>query len=103
MMTDLGNKFWSLFVISIALNFYFGGKGISIIKLGIKILKMPIIMSFLSAMLLIGLGIDVERDMKITGKFLASLKTIANPFIMVFIGMKVQIPNINELQIFTPI
>jgi hypothetical protein len=103
MMIDLGNKFWSLFVVSIAMNFYFGGKEISVTELSIKIIKMPIILSFLFAMIFIFIGIDVEKDMNITGGFLVSLKNIANPFIMVFIGMKVQMPSIHELKLFIPI
>jgi len=64
---------------------------------------MPIIQSFLLAAIFIFLEINVEKDLRITGKFLATLKTMANPFIMIFIGMKVELPSFNELQLFTPI
>merc|ERR1711904_710886 len=63
MMTDLGNKLWSLFIISIIMNFYFGERKTSIIRLITKIFKMPIIQSFLVSILFILLKINVEKDL----------------------------------------
>lgn len=69
-MLDLGNKIFSLFVIAIIIGKALGGT-ISTKKIIIKVMKMPIVLSFTAAIIFILLEIKVVKHMKVcfSGKF----------------------------------
>lgn len=100
-MLDLGNKIFSLFCSAIVIGKVIGGN-LSIKGLIFKVLKMPIVISFIAAIVWILLGIKAE-NMRITGKFCSIIKTLANPIMLFFIGLKLKAPGNDQLELFVPI
>lgn len=100
-MLDLGNKIFSLFCSAIVIGKVIGGN-LSIKELIFKVLKMPIVISFIAAIVWILLGVKAE-DMQITGRFCAIIKELANPIMLFFIGLKLKAPGKDQLELFVPI
>jgi hypothetical protein len=100
-MLDLGNKIFSLFCSAIVIGKVIGGN-LSMKELIFKVLKMPIVISFIGAIVWILFGIKV-KNMRITGKFCGIIQTLANPMMLFFIGLKLKAPGNDQLELFVPI
>lgn len=64
---------------------------------------MPIVIAFTSSIFFISAGVNVETDARITSEFLKMIGNCTNPFMLIFIGLKLTIPNKNKIQVFGPI
>jgi len=101
-MCDFGNKVWVLLIIAIIIGKATGGN-IPLSNLLLKISKMPIVIAFTSSIFFISAGVNVETDARITSEFLKMIGNCTNPFMLIFIGLKLTIPNKNKIQVFGPI
>merc|ERR1712070_819573 len=79
-----------------------GGK-ISTKKIILKVMKMPIVLSFTAAIIFILFEIKVVKHMKISGQFCYQIQQITNPIMLFFIGLKFQLPGPEQLELFVPI
>merc|ERR1719247_1608072 len=101
-MLDLGNKIFSLFIIALIIGKSLGGT-ISTKKIIIKVMKMPIVLSFTASIIFILFEIKVVQHMKISGQFCSQIQQITNPIMLFFIGLKFQLPGPEQLELFVPI
>merc|ERR1712196_501284 len=101
-MLDLGNKIFSLFFAAFIIGKVLGGNG-STKKIILKVMKMPIVISFVSAIVFILLEIKVSKHMGISGKFCEEIQGLTNPIMLFFIGLKLQMPGLEQLEFFVPI
>jgi len=101
-MLDLGNKIFSLFIIAIVIGKSLGGT-ISTKKIILKVMKMPIVLSFTASIIFILFEIKVVKHMKISGQFCKQIQEITNPIMLFFIGLKFQLPGPEQLELFVPI
>merc|ERR1719163_2028635 len=101
-MLDLGNKIFSLFLIALVIGKTLGGR-ISTKKIIIKVMKMPIVLSFTASIIFILFEIKVVKHMKISGQFCKQIQDITNPIMLFFIGLKFQLPGPEQLELFVPI
>jgi len=101
-MLDLGNKIFSLFLIALVIGKNLGGT-ISTKKIIIKVMKMPIVLSFTASIIFILFEIKVVKHMKISGQFCNQIQQITNPIMLFFIGLKFQLPGPEQLELFVPI
>lgn len=101
-MCDFGNKIWVLLIIAIIIGKATGGN-IPLSNLLLKISKMPIVIAFTSSIFFISAGVNVETDARITSEFLKMIGNCTNTFMLIFIGLKLTIPNKNKIQVFGPI
>jgi len=101
-MLDLGNKIFSLLLIAIVIGKSLGGE-ISTRKIILKVMKMPIVLSFTASIIFILFEIKVVKHMKISGQFCKQIQDITNPIMLFFIGLKFQLPGPEQLELFIPI
>lgn len=101
-MCDFGNKIWTLLIIAIIIGKATGGN-IPLSDLLFKISKMPIVIAFITSIIFICAGINMETDARITSEFAKMIGNCTNPFMLIFIGLKLTIPNKNKIQVFGPI
>jgi hypothetical protein len=101
-MLDLGNKIFSLFLIALVIGKILGGS-ISTKQILLKVMKMPIVLSFTAAIIFILFEIKVVKHLKISGQFCYQIQQITNPIMLFFIGLKFQIPGPEQLKLFVPI
>merc|ERR1719498_2128068 len=101
-MLDLGNKIFSLFLIALVIGKSLGGT-ISTRKIIIKVMKMPIVLSFTASIIFILFEIKVVKHMKISGQFCYQIQQITNPIMLFFLDLRFQLPGPEQLELFVPI
>lgn len=102
MMSDIGNKLWTLLIIALIIGKATGGN-LSVRDLCLKVIKMPVTVAFLSAITFILIGISVADNMEITGAFFKKMGDLAPTVMLIFIGLKLQFPHKEQLDLFIPI